>query len=1237
MLATEGLQNVSTWSAHIRELHSWKLSHTQPQPLRRVNVKPAALPKDQTLRQQFSHQSSMQVVEPEGNQWTILQQQQQLQPVQGLYPSRHIAPSAADSQALLQMTSPPQVGMQQSAGMPATPIQEQQPTGLPAAPAGSSTQQLSPSQRRAQSSSLFAAVAAATSMPSSQRASEASAGYPTVVAATTSDRAAIFASPAAQAARAYTSPEPSPQYPLQTHSGSAGSPTVVQSTELAASPISPEVATQAAIAEMRSLSLVSATTDAKLAQTGTTDPPATMNSRQDFEPVPVVQSAPRLCSPATAAPVPTSIPTPTSMSTTVSLTAVQEPPNTPIPEMEPIVIQQSLVTPAVPFQPAALPVTTSTPAPPLRPVSAFSYTAPAATHAPPLCTDRYIPAIGYSPSRARVARDPPADAVMGHIRKQSFAGSSVDALPALPQQAGLPREAATATILSQEAAPGPTASARSIDAAAMGMGNAPVSMGNAALGMGNAHMVRATAQFSGAVYGPGVASTPLAQPTTAITTDTTYSHPVLAQSATTVAPMTVPGDGFLPHTEAVSIAAVNASPMVTAGRALEAAAPTVLSTSLAPSMAMSTGAAQPDGTTAVAAVPVQAATAMPVWANTAQATGASVASNPGINLGPLQEGQTLVPGPVAEGVQSRSEGSATDNWSDTDSDVAASQLWHGVSAAGPVCEGVETNSDVWSDSASSDPGSPLSASQPVVSLLAQPTKQSRFGKLLSRAKGSSGSGAAASATAPAAAEKDTEAAQPSGEAAETQLPAITSSAAVPARTGMRSMLFGKTRRQAPSTPLSPAAEPDNSAMTNDPESASNGMAVSAAEGFSQEQVIGRDGSTAWQTRTDHFSDDLSQSSPSAVPAAGPVPGPVPGPGPTVFAPSSSAMLTTLHSPGAAFSHAQLPEAGAGLGALDPLSHQFEERMLTENSEAVQTRRQSTAPLPVQYAPHADQLATTYEHGLRARSPSPSDAPSFDPLTATLEEFEAFNRSHQQRLSPELSEQFPGQLLNQSSGTSDMQLPQQLPAAASIPVQPHKTRSIPSMFRLRKTAPSAGGSSSPDVPLGETAPLPSEAAKGDSTQPGTGLMEPRLAAAGPEQAASRDKPRSKPFGLLRKRSKGTAQLSLSQQPAQADPASPATAPSLPREGIVQELQQAEEPGPSDGAPPQQIVGKDAEEKQHVNTVLGLSAGLTSTFGSFMAASSGASPRGSPGSLHQLPEEQVDPEQALSSQVNLMRNV
>lgn len=135
----EGLKNLSTWSAHLRELHSWKLSQTQPCPLRRVNVRqvPSSPGKDQSLRQQFTHQSSMQAAEPEASHWSPAQQES-IHTRDAGPQLPHIGAPEGYLQGIPQVTAQPQLG--------------------------TSLQQLSPSQRRAQSSALFAAVAAATQM-----------------------------------------------------------------------------------------------------------------------------------------------------------------------------------------------------------------------------------------------------------------------------------------------------------------------------------------------------------------------------------------------------------------------------------------------------------------------------------------------------------------------------------------------------------------------------------------------------------------------------------------------------------------------------------------------------------------------------------------------------------------------------------------------------------------------------------------------------------------------------------------------------------------------------------------------------------------------------------------------------------------------------------------------------------------------------------------------------------------
>lgn len=283
-LTAQALKNVSTWSAHIRELHSWKLSHSQPHPLRRVNVKPADLSKDQSLRQQFSHQSSRQAAEPGDAR--------DEQAAHAQHPGAHYRTTAATSQGFeqepMQMTSSPQIPIPNTASLPASPLSQQQTGPLLFAQARSSSQQLSPSQRRAQSGSLFAAVAAATNMPPSKPASLAAASYP-VVDAPPSETARVFASPAAQAARAYASPEPSPSHPPQLEPGSTNSSLCRLTAERGASPVSPQAATEVAVAEMRSIATMPAATDAKLAQTGSIEASPTALSQRGRDPVPVLR------------------------------------------------------------------------------------------------------------------------------------------------------------------------------------------------------------------------------------------------------------------------------------------------------------------------------------------------------------------------------------------------------------------------------------------------------------------------------------------------------------------------------------------------------------------------------------------------------------------------------------------------------------------------------------------------------------------------------------------------------------------------------------------------------------------------------------------------------------------------------------------------------------------------------------------------------------------------------------
>ena len=190
LLATEGLKNLSTWSAHLRELHSWKLSQTQPTPLRRVNVRPAAsgrvpqsprqqggntggvggqwggppsyppasLDQDQSLRQQFSHQDSMQMDVSAPNHYASpLQQHPILTQDVSSQLEPHPIPPQGYQQGPLHTTLSPQMGL----GHPSASLATSETTS---ADGGGGLQQLSPSQRRAQSSALFAAVAAATQL-----------------------------------------------------------------------------------------------------------------------------------------------------------------------------------------------------------------------------------------------------------------------------------------------------------------------------------------------------------------------------------------------------------------------------------------------------------------------------------------------------------------------------------------------------------------------------------------------------------------------------------------------------------------------------------------------------------------------------------------------------------------------------------------------------------------------------------------------------------------------------------------------------------------------------------------------------------------------------------------------------------------------------------------------------------------------------------------------------------------
>ena len=579
---------------------------------------------------------------------------------------------------------------------------------------------------------------------------------------------AISVTPAAQAARAFASPEPSPSYSSHPQPASAGSSAGLRATELAASPVSPQAATEAAVLAMRSEPILSGGTHAREAHTdGSSLPPLpTVSNNTDFDPVPVVESPPVVeKSPRGIAsfPAPVSIPT---ASVTVSQAVTQEPLNLSLPKAEPTAVNRSMPAVSRAIQQTDLSTAMAPQAPAmLRPLGAFSYTVPAAATRVPPSTDRYMPAIGFSPSRARVAREPPADPpagpLLGHARKQSY---TMHPLPAVPQQVTMSTSGGAPAVDKQEAFSVPAVSGSIMSAAPM------------ALSM---------AHSSGAVYGPGVTSTPLAATTglnrnAASITAAAPMQNLIPQTAPSVAtyragppPVLSPGQfdnppghlqspmrqlqatdtspadvaqlptpthaagiGFGPSPVlATGLEAAPFSPPVSpAGPRIIPVDPT-LSAALSQCVCVpSTPAETASSAASVAASAAPASAELsgavftaPYAANLVLTPGRSIpggllpgglaSGSLGIAPGPLQAGQTAVAGPVAEGTEHSLQALDLDTWSDADSVMAESltQTWHRHSTQpGPVCEGAETHSDVWSDSASSDPGTPISGSQAMV-------------------------------------------------------------------------------------------------------------------------------------------------------------------------------------------------------------------------------------------------------------------------------------------------------------------------------------------------------------------------------------------------------------------------------------------------------------------------------------------------------------------------------------------
>lgn len=454
------------------------------------------------------------------------------------------------------------------------------------------------------------------------------------------------------------------------------------------------------------------------------------------------------------------------------------------------------------------------------------------------------------------------------------------------------------------------------------------------------------------------------------------------------------------------------------------------------------------------------------------------------------------------------------------------------------------------------------------------------------------------------------------------------------------MLFGRSRRQAPAVSNAVDTVADDSVSTDQAEPPSSSWEAVKEAAFLPQQAQQHDEGmpsqgSAWQAEYAGISNFAS-----------PVPADA-SPGSAVFVTPSSALLSDAMT-----NPTPLHEA-ADKAEVDPLSHRFEQRMLSAQPQPSHVNPEGTfdesqRPPAQQPQPWGGDrgwsrgVATPPEHmRSRAASPSLSDHGSFDPLTATFEEFEAFNRSREKHHLGHLPEQLP----DQSSALSNQQLPQQpqqqqLPTAATTSGQPRKTRTIPRIFRLRKTGSTADRSStsteaaaaaSTTKPVeAEEAPVLPSAHLADPTQAG-GPPQETTPGSNAAQAAAVPKPRSKPFGLLRKRSKGTAQTLTSQQSLLPVPV-PSEA--VPMGAPLPEAGEWGQGGVLGDPPMQPLTGEGSEEQQHVNTVLGLSAGLTNSFGSFMAASAAASPRASPSSPCQGPESAQASKQTLSDQVSTL---
>ncbi|KAL0041117.1 hypothetical protein WJX77_005471 [Trebouxia sp. C0004] len=1114
-LATEGLKHVSTWSAHIQELHSWNLSNHQPQPLRRVNVKQVVeSPRDHSLRQQYSPQSNPARAPAQQDELTATpQHQQQMVLAQHSFES----PTNMASDLVPEQQGADAHLVSQTAESPSRFVADQQAAAYSAEQITTHLQQLSPSQRLAQSSALKAALAAAaaSSPAPSPHTLTISGADPALRDASHVTTAELFGSPAALAARVYTSPEPSPTYASQLYVESASSPATTLTVEAAASPVSPQTVKQTV-----GLQPVFALPAARAA-------PIVPAQMQQSSSVPIVSRDVGIVFVSQGIPGPKIVPAPVSIM--LQQTAVQPPPT-----VEAVSADRSLKPP---LRTQPIPA-----APVLRPAGAFSYTAPSVVPSKaPASADRYIAAIGYSPSRARVTRDPPADAVMGHVRKQSFAANALDQWPAVPRQE-VPADSSTV------AAPLPTASTSTNESAHTQVSGV------------------ITAASNGAFYGPGVTSRPLtgsesAAPDQAVT----IPSPQPAAAPQAVQPQAPAGNqgSAAEHFIIAESVEVPAAPSATAPPKRES---NKLRNATMPMIrdivpAIPVAVAQFPGPSV--SIPERTEEDL-ITDGTVLKDGAFADGDP--TMTPVGEGSTPeallkgpdegnLAGPEAEGLHgSAALDSDSHVWTDADSDDSPGH------EAGPVCEGVETNSDAWSDSIASEPDSPVANNQ-AATTGSQPVKRSRFGKLLSRAK------------APGAASAPEQLQQPL--VAESAAPAeMTSSAtaAAPAHRSMRSRLFGRTKQQDSSAGL-PVVQNDDLGTLQ--EESSKGFSSAAADyGEYEQNSIPMPDSVAHDSSLGMY-DHASQES---MPAA--------------FALPSSALPSGALSATPILNQAEPAEEAE----LDPLSSRFEDRVWSPRLQVPSVMTEATTE------------ADTASHQQQLLHPMTPVYGEFDALTATIEDYHAFHRSQEEEVAT------PPELL----GFQDAQHPQDI-LVADTAAQPRKTRSMPRLFKLRKSAKPGG---SPAAGVASVTELAKATATGEDAaqltpqEPGPSAEDNNV-----NQTAAASKPRSKkPFGLLRKHSKGNARAAevvQEQQEMAADTVGHPNTISAPLPALAASIEEPSgQPSTVDRVP---FTDKDPEQVPHANTLLGLSAGLPSTFGSFMAAAPRAPAEAVSGSPHKLPTD------------------